>query len=192
MGRCLTIEPRLGMSENNIFDYCSATPQKTNSFSNFHAMAFRNKIHFLPLILILFSCVENRIFIQLHPDGQTYFRFESRGDSADVFDQDFLHPRDFPGWATSAKVVEKDDNKNWIVSTEGLLQDTLILFFQGDEIPWDILLPDLHPKHGLAPNTHLHSPLPDERSKKIIQNSMKPSCPKNQIHSPGSRKHLLY
>ena len=123
------------MSENNIFDYCSATPQKTNSFSNFHAMAFRNKIHFLPLILILFCCVENRIFIQLHPDGQTYFRFESRGDSADVFDQDFLHPRDFPGWATSAKVVEKDDNKNWIVSTEGLLQDTLILFFQGDEIP---------------------------------------------------------
>ena len=36
--------------------------------------------------------MENIIFIQVYPDGQTYFKFISRGDSTDINDQDFQHP----------------------------------------------------------------------------------------------------
>ena len=50
-------------------------------------MVPRFKYHFLPIIFILFSCVENRIFIQIHPDGQSYFKFESHGDSTDELDE---------------------------------------------------------------------------------------------------------
>jgi len=98
-------------------------------------MARHFKIHYLLLILFLFACVENRIFIQLHPDGQTYFRFESRGDSTDVFDTDYIHPQDFPGWITSSKVIQNENDKNWILTSEGLSQDTAILFYGEKMIP---------------------------------------------------------
>jgi hypothetical protein len=135
--RYFAIEPRLGISKGNIFDHRSATPQKTNSFSNFPAMASRFKNRFLPLILILFSCVENKIFIQVHPDGQTYFRFESRGDSTDIFDSDFLHPQNIPGWTSTSRVLENkgEEENNWVLSTEGISRDTVLLFFNNDPIP---------------------------------------------------------
>ena len=48
---------------------------------------------FLPLVIFFhISCVENIIFIQVYPDGQTYFKFISTGDSTDINDQDFQHP----------------------------------------------------------------------------------------------------
>ena len=48
---------------------------------------------FLPLVIFFHtSCVENIIFIQVYPDGQTYFKFISTGDSTDINDQDFRHP----------------------------------------------------------------------------------------------------
>ena len=65
---------------------------------------------YLPVTFMVFSCVENRIYINLHPDKQTYFKFESRGDSTDVFDQDFLHPKNIPGWNSLSKMVEKDES----------------------------------------------------------------------------------
>jgi len=93
------------------------------------------KYRFLPIILILFSCVENRIFIQIHPDGQSYFKFESRGDSIDVLDNDYLHPSYLNGWSSAVKVIKYDDNNNWVMTTEGMLLDTSILFFHEDTIP---------------------------------------------------------
>ena len=98
-------------------------------------MVPRFKYHFLPIILIFFSCVENRIFIQIHPDGQSYFKFESRGDSTDVLDNDYLHPSYLDGWSSSVKVIKHDDDNNWVMTTEGILLDTSILFFQGDALP---------------------------------------------------------
>ena len=95
----------------------------------------RFKYHFLPIILVLFSCVENRIFIQIHPDGQSYFKFESHGDSTDVLDNDYLHPSYLNGWSSSVKVIKHDDDNNWVMTTEGILLDTSILFFHGDSIP---------------------------------------------------------
>ena len=98
-------------------------------------MVPRFKYHFLPIILILFSCVENRIFIQIHPDGQSYFRFESHGDSTDVLDNDYLHPSYLNGWSSSVKIIKHDDDNNWVMTTEGMLLDTSILFFHEDTIP---------------------------------------------------------
>lgn len=97
-------------------------------------MTTQFKIHFLLLILVLFSCVEHRIFIQLHPDGQTYFKFESRGDSTDIFDQDFVHPHNFPDWVNNSKLLDDDEKNNWLFVTEGIHRDSAILFFPDDEI----------------------------------------------------------
>ena len=101
--RYLTIAPCLGISKGTNFVYRSATLQKTNPFSNFIPMALKKIMLYLPVIFMVFSCVENRIYIHLHPDQQTYFKFESRGDSTDVFDQDFLHPKNIPGWNSLSK-----------------------------------------------------------------------------------------
>ena len=98
-------------------------------------MVPRFNYHFLPIILILFSCVENRIFIQIHPDGQSYFKFESHGDSTDVLDNDYLHPSYLNGWSSSVKIIKHDDDNNWVMTTEGMLLDTSILFFHEDTIP---------------------------------------------------------
>ena len=98
-------------------------------------MVPRFKYHLLPIILILFSCVENRIFIQIHPDGQSYFKFESHGDSTDVLDNDYLHPSYLNGWSSSVKIIKHDDDNNWVMTTEGILLDTSILFFHEDTIP---------------------------------------------------------
>ena len=98
-------------------------------------MVPRFNYHFLPIILILFSCVENRIFIQIHPDGQSYFKFESHGDSTDVLDNDYLHPSYLNGWSSSVKIIKHDDDNNWVMTTEGILLDTSILFFHEDTIP---------------------------------------------------------
>ena len=98
-------------------------------------MVPRFKYHFLPIILILFSCVENRIFIQIHPDGQSYFKFESHGDSTDVLDNDYLHPSYLNGWSSWVKIIKHDDDNNWVMTTEGILLDTSILFFHEDTIP---------------------------------------------------------
>ena len=98
-------------------------------------MVPRFKYHFLPIILIFFSCVENRIFIQIHPDGQSYFKFESHGDSTDVLDNDYLHPSYLTGWSSSVKVIKHDNDNDWVMTTEGILLDTSILFFNEDTIP---------------------------------------------------------
>ena len=90
---------------------------------------------YLSVSFMVFSCVENRIYINLHPDKQTYFKFESRGDSTDVFDQDFLHPKNIPGWNSLSKMVEKDAEKNWFLITEGTLEKTSHVFFHNDRIP---------------------------------------------------------
>ena len=98
-------------------------------------MAHQFNILYLPIILVLFSCVENKIFIQLYPDGQTYFKFESLGDSSDIFDKDFLHPHNFHGWKKSLSVIKEEDQKNWILTSEGLSSDTAILFYGEKLIP---------------------------------------------------------
>ena len=98
-------------------------------------MALKKIMLYLPVIFMVFSCVENHIHIQLYPNQKTYFKFESRGDSTDVFNQDFLHPKNIPGWNSFSKMVEKGSEKNWYLITEGSLQDTSWVFFHNDRAP---------------------------------------------------------
>ena len=50
-----------------------------------------NKVLFL-FLLINISCVENIIFFQIHPNGNTYLKFKSSGDSLDIYDKDLVIP----------------------------------------------------------------------------------------------------
>ena len=38
------------------------------------------------------SCVEHLVTIRVYPDGRYLMNFVSRGDSTDVFNEDFPHP----------------------------------------------------------------------------------------------------
>ena len=66
------------------------------------------------------SCVEHLVTIRVYPDGRYLMNFVSRGDSTDVFNEDFPHPFGDP-WITKIDMEISDDEKTWIMSTSGLL-----------------------------------------------------------------------
>ena len=75
---------------------------------------------FLPLVIFFhISCVENIIFIQVYPDGQTYFKFISTGDSTDINDQDFRHPFKDNITVNSSSNITKTDSV-WEITTEAI------------------------------------------------------------------------
>ena len=65
------------------------------------------------------SCVEHLITIRVFPDGRYLMNFVSRGDSTDVFNEDFPHPFGDP-WVTKIETEISDDEKTWIMTTSGL------------------------------------------------------------------------
>ena len=79
----------------------------------------------------MLSCVENKIYIHIYPDGSTYFKFESTGDSTDVFNNDFIHPQNLKDWNANIEVIEKNDEKNWRMTTEGISMDSILIFQDG-------------------------------------------------------------
>ena len=83
---------------------------------------------FLPLTIFLHtSCVENIIFIQIYPDGQTYFKFISTGDSTDINDQDFQHPFNDEITGNSSSHITKTDSV-WKITTESIYKDSIFVF----------------------------------------------------------------
>ena len=86
-------------------------------------MSLKNKTLFLPLLFTCFSCVEHLILIQIHPDKQTYIKFESIGDSLDIFDNDFKHPSESKNWNSYYRQINNSDN-NWSHITEGSFLDS--------------------------------------------------------------------
>ena len=83
---------------------------------------------FLPLVILLHtSCVENIIFIQVYPDGQTYFKFISTGDSTDINDQDFIHPFINDTTMNSSSHITKTDSI-WTITTEAIYGDSIFVF----------------------------------------------------------------
>ena len=83
---------------------------------------------FLPLVIYLHtSCVENIIFIQIYPDGQTYFKFISTGDSTDINDQDFRHPFIDDITVNSSSNITKTDSL-WTITTEAIYKDSIFVF----------------------------------------------------------------
>ena len=83
---------------------------------------------FLPLVILLHtSCVENIIFIQVYPDGQTYFKFISTGDSTDINDHDFRHPFKDDVTVNSSSNITKTDSV-WKITTEAIFKDSIFVF----------------------------------------------------------------
>jgi len=83
---------------------------------------------FLPLFIFSHtSCVENIIFIQVYPDGQTYFKFISTGDSIDINDQDFRHPFKDDITGESSLQTTKADSM-WGITTEAIYKDSIFIF----------------------------------------------------------------
>tara|TARA_Y100000748_G_scaffold304066_1_gene311594 strand:- start:3029 stop:3991 length:963 start_codon:yes stop_codon:yes gene_type:complete len=82
----------------------------------------------LPLFLLLnISCVENIIFIQVYPDGQTYLKIASLGDSTDIHDNDFEHPFKNKTTGNSTFNLVKRDSL-WEATTEIIYKDSILIF----------------------------------------------------------------
>lgn len=83
---------------------------------------------FLPAVIFFqTSCVENIIFIQVYPDGKTYFNFISTGDSTDINDHDFQHPFIDDITVNSSSNIIKTDSI-WTAITEAIYMDSIFLF----------------------------------------------------------------
>ena len=79
------------------------------------------KILFL-FLLINISCVENIIFFQIHPNGKTYLKFKSSGDSLDIYNKDFNHPK-----INSSLININQNDSIWIMTTEALYDDSIYI-----------------------------------------------------------------
>ena len=89
----------------------------------------RLKLFTLSLIvsLLLPGCVENIISISIHPDGKSYFKFHSRGDSLDIFDNDFTHPIKTL-YNRPQRELREENSNNWFQTTEVFLDDSMHIF----------------------------------------------------------------
>ena len=87
------------------------------------------KLFSLSLIipLLLPGCVENIISISIHPDGKSYFKFHSRGDSLDIFDNDFTHPTKTL-YNRPQRELKEESSNNWFQTTEVFLDDSMHIF----------------------------------------------------------------
>ena len=87
------------------------------------------KLFTLSLIvpLLLPVCVENIISISIHPDGKSYFKFHSRGDSLDIFDNDFTHPTKTL-YNRPQRELKEESSNNWFQTTEVFLDDSMHIF----------------------------------------------------------------
>ena len=77
--------------------------------------------------LLLFGCVENIISISIHPDGKSYFKFHSRGDSLNIFDNDFMHPIK-TSYNRPQRELNNESSNNWFQTTEIFLDDSMHIF----------------------------------------------------------------
>jgi len=117
----------LSIAKNNINSIIGATPLTINKIVNSVNM-IKNLFVFLPLfILFHISCVENIIFIQVYPDGQTYLKFFSIGDSTDIHDNDFHHPFKNNRGGNSSFNLSKTDSL-WEMTTEAIYKDSIFDF----------------------------------------------------------------
>jgi len=81
----------------------------------------------LLFLLLNISCVENIIIIQVYPDGQTYLKIVSLGDSTDIHDNDFKHPLKNKSTGNNAFNLMKKDSL-WETSTKIIYKDSIFNF----------------------------------------------------------------
>jgi len=97
------------------------------------------------IILILFicliapSCVEHLVTVRVLPDGRYTMKFVTKGDSTDVFNDDFPHPFG-NAWTTHIETEIKDEETTWIMETSGLLSGP-VAFSSGENSPVQLAHP---------------------------------------------------
>ena len=64
--------------------------------------------------LVFPSCVEHLVTVRVLPDGRYTMKFVTKGDSTDVFNDDFPHPFGNP-WTTQIATEIKDEETAWII-----------------------------------------------------------------------------
>ncbi|SVD31951.1 uncharacterized protein METZ01_LOCUS384805, partial [marine metagenome] len=85
--------------------------------------------HFIYLFGFLsFSCVEHIITVRVHPDGHYKMHLFTKGDSSDVFDSDFPHPKSEAVWHSTQRKEYNEDSEEfiWILESQGFLQGKTI------------------------------------------------------------------
>lgn len=73
----------------------------------------------LPLAFLLTGCVETLLTFRLLPSGECRATIISRGDSTDIFNEDFLHPPDGGIWRRSLTKDMQDKDSIWVMTSEG-------------------------------------------------------------------------
>jgi hypothetical protein len=70
------------------------------------------------------SCVEHLISVRVHPDGNYLVQITTRGDSSDVFDDDFPHPAQSAVWDRRVSREPGENEPVWVMETRGLVGGT--------------------------------------------------------------------
>ena len=88
-----------------------------------------------------FQCVETLISVRVFPSGEYLMKFRSEGDEKDVYNDDFVLPKD-NNWAAEAKEKQTPDGEEtiFILETQALLVGETI-FYPKDKGP----SPQRHP-----------------------------------------------
>ena len=120
------------MFKNNINYIIHATPHKKNYIVNYTYNVKINSFILTLFLTINLSCVENVITIHILPDGQTFLKIISTGDSTDIIDGDFQHPK-FENQSSSYNIIKSDSV--WKAITKIILRDSIFT---------------LKPEHGLS------------------------------------------
>ena len=104
------------------------------------AIMKRKRIILILLIGLVFpSCVEHLVTIRVLPDGRYTMKFVTKGDSTDVFDDDFPHPFG-SNWTTHIETETKDEETTWMMETSGLLSGP-VAFSAGENSPVQLAHP---------------------------------------------------
>ena len=100
----------------------------------------RKTIILMLLIGLVFpGCVEHLVTVRVFPDGRYTMKFVTKGDSTDVFNDDFPHPFGNP-WTTQIATEIKDEETTWIMETSGLLSGP-VAFSAGENSPVQLAHP---------------------------------------------------
>ncbi len=85
-------------------------------------------------MVMLSGCVEHFISINVHPDGAYTLEIISRGDSTDIFDDDFPHPAGGKRWSQHIWSDRTDKDTTWIMETRGYIERDMKLMSSDEEL----------------------------------------------------------
>ena len=102
-------------------------------------MKIKTIIIILLIGLVFPSCVEHLVTVRVLPDGRYTMKFVTKGDSTDVFNDDFPHPFGST-WTTHIETEIKDEETTWIMETSGLVSGP-VAFAASEDSPVQLAHP---------------------------------------------------